>query len=113
VNFYEAWWWLHNHPINIGDGGHNYGMYDLDIFVARVNPATNRIENAENLNTDTRIWLEFGPWEDVAAHIDENLPPNWQRTHDPNLDCGGATFEAAIINLAGKVKKHYGDYGRE
>ena len=30
-------------------------------------------------------------------------------THDIDLDCGGDTFEEAIIELAKLVKKYYGD----
>jgi hypothetical protein len=113
MDFYDAWWWLHNHPINISGqyvntDGVNMGMYDLDIYIARVNPKTNSIDDDEKLNTKTRVWLEFGPYEDCSAPWDE--ASNWQRTHDPKLDCGGDTFEEAVTKLYHLVKAHYGDY---
>lgn len=94
MTFVDAWWWLHNHPINLSLFGFNKtysrGMDQLDIYVYANGPV---------------IHLEFGPFPD---HVDDEN--KYDRMHDPNLDVSGATFEEAIINLAAKVKKHYGDY---
>jgi hypothetical protein len=52
-----------------------------------------------------QVWLEHGPWE----QLDKTSLP--QHTHDWDLDCGGDTFEEAIIELANLVKRHYNDDG--
>ena len=69
----------------------------LDVDVVKVNPKTNCIDDNDSLNTKIQIWLECGPYF-------EN-----QITHDIDLDCGGNTFEDAIIKLAKLVKKYYTD----
>lgn len=109
MDFYESWWWLHSHPINRDGKGYNNGMYDLDIYVALVNPADNTISEHKHLNTKPRIWLEFGSYYSLKDEFGE-LPDIWQRNHDPRLDCGGDTFEDAIKQLAILVRKYYGDY---
>jgi hypothetical protein len=117
MNFYEAWWWLHDHPINLRPEPKlkgptkeiPVGLYELDIHVAKVNPATNEIDAHKKLNTETQIWLEFGPFVNYAEGFPE-FSPNYHRSHDIRLDCGGKTFEEAIIKLAELVKKNYGDY---
>lgn len=64
-------------------------------MVVKVNPKTNEISDDVELNSKTRIWLECG------------ITPN---EHDIRLDCGGDTFEEAIIQLADLVIKHFGFY---
>ena len=97
MDFFDAWWWLYHHPINNQPGSarpdktYPVGMYQLDIYAS---------------TTEREIWLEFGPFPSYeGAEYDTN-----DRMHDPRLDCGGKTFEEAIINLARLVKKYYGDY---
>jgi hypothetical protein len=117
MDFVEAWYWLSDHPINKYETktqtGHtltwDMGMYQLDIHVVRVNPKTKKIEDNDELNTETNVWLEFGRFTNYTAEFPD-LPEKWERMHDPNLDTGGKTFEEAIINLARLVKKHYGSY---
>jgi len=104
MKFYDAWWFIHNHPMNMADHGLNFGLYDLDIFVPKVDPGTNTISNDGTKNTKIRVWLEYGPYENVSY----DDVPHWVRTHDPNLDCGADTFEEAIIKLAGLIKEFYG-----
>lgn len=72
--------------------------YDrLWIHVAKVNPVTNETDDDETKNKKVEIWLEcFLDNEDG-------------RFHDIDLDCGGDTFEDAIIKMASLVKKKYGD----
>lgn len=117
--FYDAWWFLHNHEMFVDkslDSGQENGKYlwtsrfqdCLDIDVQKVNPNTGRIDDKKSLNTETEVWLECGPWyyHDEKDYVEK---PYWAPSHDWNLDCGGTTFENAIIRLANLVYKHYGD----
>lgn len=89
---------LHRHAIEM----------NLSIFYAKVDP-TGRVNDDRSLNTATEVWLELGPEE-------YDYPAEWydetdrMEYHDPDLDCGGPTFDAALVELAGLVLKHYGDY---
>ena len=69
----------------------------LDIDVVKVNPLNKTIEDDKSLNTETNVWLECGQYS------------KYTRWHDMELDCGGVTFEEAIIELANLVQKNYGD----
>ena len=93
MDFYTAWWFLANHKV-FKDGF----KYDrLWTHVAKVNPETGKLDDDMTKNTKVEIWLECFP-------DDEN-----GRFHDIDLDCGGDTYEEAIIKLASLVKKKYGD----
>lgn len=109
MKFYDAWWFLHNHSMNRTEKDINYGTYGLDIFVTKVNPVTHAVDDDRSKNTLTEIWLEYGPYENVNRDDSTLLYDNWQRTHDPRLDCGGETFEKAVIRLADLVRKYYGN----
>lgn len=85
MEFTEAFWFLQDHPVN------NF-INCLNIMVVKVNPVTYSIDDDNEKNTLTQIWLESG---------DEI------NTHDIRLDCGGNNFEEAIIELARLVKKYY------
>jgi hypothetical protein len=106
MNPYEAWYYLVNHPaFEHPEYGPEFSTFprDLDIDFVKVNPSTNIIDDDDSLNTKTEVWLEFGPpWFDEESG-------KWYSSHDIELDCGGDTFEEAIIELARLVKKHYGD----
>lgn len=117
--FYEAWWWLFYHPAFFYHGamkGQPGFLYSLDISVQKVCPTTRRIEDDKSLNTQVEIWLEAGPYGDPVAaqeQFPEGFPDNWADgvpSHDYELDCGGDTYEEAIITMASNVKKKYGDY---
>lgn len=84
-DFYESYWFIHNHS-----AFHHHVW--IDEHVVKVNPETNRIDDDISKNTKVEVWLESGPYE----------------VHDPDLDCGGETYEKAIITLAEKVKAKYG-----
>lgn len=108
-DFYEAFWFLCEHPKFTYTDPEFKDLFPcgsftdcLDIDVKKVNPKTKRIDNNEKLNTHVEIWLECGEyiWEE---HLKKYVP-----CHDYNLDCGGDTFEEAIINLANLVLKYYG-----
>ena len=91
--FYKAWYWLCDHPIF-----RNKFQYCLDIEPVLVNPETRRVEDDASLNTKAEIWVEIGPYDS-----------RWI-THDIDLDCGGWTFEEAILELYKLVLAKYGDY---
>ena len=102
MNFYDAYHFLKNHPMFNGRF-----LEALDIDVVKVNPDTNSIDDDRNKNTKTRVWLETGAYiEDDPLPIE--CSPFY---HDYYLDCGGDTFEDAIIQLAELVIKHYGKDG--
>ena len=99
-DFYDAIHFLIRHPMFDG-------MFweALDIDVVKVDPRTNSINDDSSKNTKTEVWLEAG------GHIPELDSPRSGRHafyHDYTLDCGGDTFEEAIIKLADLVLKNYG-----
>jgi len=108
---YTAWWWLIMHPAFNHVGGRPGFPDALNVEVSKVNPKTNSVDDDKTLNTKVEIWLEVGPWVDPS---EAGYPEDWtapeMASHDFNLDCGGDTFEEAIIKMAELVKKHYGDY---
>lgn len=87
MNFYDAFEFLKHHP-------RGRFITALDVDVAMVNPDTREIDRDPAKNTRREIWLETGP--EVGLH-------DWM------LDCGGESFEEAIIKLASLVEKYYGD----
>ena len=90
MDFYESYHYLRKHPMF-------KGCFEecLDIEIVKVCPASLCIEDRKELNTLTQVWLECGPkLKNCIAH-------------DIDLDCGGDTFEDAIIKLAKLVKKYY------
>ena len=99
TDFYKSWWWLYKHPI-FQDEDKDSMLFSrcLNIYVAKVNPLNSTIEDNEDLNIKTEVWLECGKY-------DRNT--YW---HDTELDCGGDTYEDAIIELANLVFKEYGGY---
>ncbi len=98
MDFYDAYHFLEKHPIF-----NRQFTRGLDLFVVKVNPGTMCVEDDKSKNTKTRVWLEVGPY----LH-DETHGCKW--SHDLDLDCGGYTFEEAIIRLAELVEKKYGRY---
>ena len=92
INFYDAWHFLENHKVFNGCFQECY-----DIEVVKVNQDIDMVDDDSSKNTKTQIWLECGPWDPDC------------RTHNIDLDCGGDTFEDAIINLAILVKNQYGE----
>ena len=96
MDFYTAWTFLNNHKMFNGLFCHG-----LWTEVVKVNPTTNTIDADQTKNTKVQVWLEHGPYEHY--HNDT--------THDIYLDCGGDTFEDAIISLAERVKYYYNDDG--
>jgi len=121
TDFYEAYHFLDNHYIFMGKEGYrdicndDYKDFSIEtkiffatsmcakyslchcVEVQKVNPETNYIDDNEDLNTKTEVWLECGPYDDRYA------------VHDIDLDCGGDTYEEATIKLANLVYEKYGD----
>lgn len=96
-DFYKAWDYLNEHVIFKDEDGFNRFQECIDIEVVKVNPETKAIDDDKIKNTQTRVWLECGPYKKKS------------KTHDIELDCGAKTFEKAIIKLAKLVKKEYGN----
>ena len=94
-DFYDSWFFLRSNPIyELGEKRDSYHwdfLRNLYIEVVKVNPETNSIDDDKTKNTKTMVWLEYGP----------------DGCHDIRLDCGGDTFEEAIIKLANLVNEHY------
>ena len=100
MDFYQAFHFLKNHRI-FGDRF----LESLDITVVKVDPKTKRVADKRERNTLTRVWLEAGPL------IKRKPGKVWEGPDfytDPDLNCGGDTFEDAIICLAEKVLSIYG-----
>lgn len=113
-NFYEAWWWLQEHPAFynprlVKEGHPNYVCQNfqnaLDIDFQKVNPLTGKIDDDNSLNIEVECWLECG-----GFYLDDGFVGHY---HDPDLDCGGKTFEEAILELANKVSYHYSNTGEK
>lgn len=112
TDFYEAWWFLNecksfkakeedykkleysDHLAKTMSEEQSYFQNSLCIEVRKVNPENDIIERKVNLNTKTVVWLECGsPYYDEYTNTILTY-------HNWNWDCGGDTFEEAIINLA-------------
>lgn len=110
-NFFEAWWFLLEHP-KFKDKREIFGFeQSLSIDVVKVNPVTKRVDDNDKLNTLVQIWLECGEYQKTTAQEKKlGFDKDGKHVHDIRLDTGGDTFEIAIIRLARLVKKHYGAY---
>ena len=112
-NFADAWFFLLYHPAFKNKYGVERFGNCLHIDLGIVNPLTRSIEDDKNLNTKVEVWLECGMWlekEDFPEDERQYIKPEGESIHDVNLDCGANTFKQAIIILAKKVLKYYGDY---
>ena len=115
-DFYEAFNFLRNHKLcecEIDQGNRrksvvNYFDRCLSISVVKINPETDEIDTNMSNNTKTEVWLEFG-----RAFIDYSITDDVMFEHDYRLDCGGDTFEEAIIKLANLVDQFYYDNGED
>lgn len=116
--FYDAWWFLAEHPAfrHLKDGEPDVipgFMGNLSVEVQRVDPETRDYSDAPD--AVTAVWLEAGPWTTLPQE-DNPAGPITRDTydeigsHDTRLDCGGATYEEAIVKMAALVLEHYGDY---
>lgn len=95
MDFYTAWWFLAEHRIF----NNEFDFERIWIHVTKVNPVTNELDDDKTKNTKVQVWLECFP----------DNPKIDGRYHDIDLDCGGDTFEEAIIELAKLVMNKYGN----
>lgn len=97
-DFYDAWWYLNETPIFMLSGN-SFFTQSLSIEVKKVNPLTKKITRFDLLNIKTEVWLEAGePIEEENGYV--------ATYHNVNYDCGGDTFEEAIINMANLIYKY-------
>ena len=124
----EAWVWLTSHPafeareillspkragskaVGIKAGApawlrDNTFAESLYIEFVRINPQTGAIDEDATKNTQIEVWLEGG-----APVEDEDSGVRYRVSHNHHLDCGGPTFEAALLQMATNVLECYGDY---
>lgn len=100
----------------------------LYINVVRVNPETLEIDDNPLLNTQVRIWLEFGlyvvtdcsnrntiheiiPGVNIPSYVMKGIKNKDYMiisTHDTDLDVRGRTFEKAFSKLYIRLKQKYG-----
>lgn len=78
----------------------NAFMQSLDIDVVLVNPETGEIDDDEMKNTKPEVWFECG-----EPYFDERTR-RIQTYHNVHFDCGGDTFENAVITLANIVHEY-------
>ena len=100
-DFYEAYWFCKNHVMF----NHCVVYNNMDIEVVKVSPKSNKICDDESKNTKTQVWLEWGPISCGEGILSGR--------HDTDLDCGGDTFEEAIIKLSNLIKKKYPFYEKD
>jgi hypothetical protein len=130
-NIIYAWRYLEEHPIFQGHHGIKWGDHMDSRFLSqfwiayvKVNPKTRSISRNKSKNTLTEVWVESGPvyrkqdkGKKASAELKGIWGPNgyngddetFANVHDYRLDCGGKTFEKAIIKHAKLVYKRYGD----
>lgn len=95
---------------------------NLDIFYTKVN-LKGVVDDNPRKNTRIECWLEFGEYRRTMSESENNLhglsdpndftlpypKPHVLNYHDPKLDVGAPTFDEALVKLAQKVRKVYGD----
>ncbi len=96
-----AYTFLTEHPVRGADDTSFLDM--LEFAYVRVDPATGRIMSDGTRNTATAVWLESGP-----GSLELGDGTGRVSLHDPRLDCGAPTFEAALVILANRVGELYG-----
>jgi len=112
----DAYWWLDSHPafwpIETVNGvaevltSYDHGFVAISIDPHQINPATKCVDDNKKLNTKLQWWGEFGP-----AWYDKECPSaSRQYSHDWKLDVYEDTYEDVLLEIARKVKRHYGDY---
>lgn len=98
------------------DTGHFNDCVDIEFWYVDPTDHSSHGESAVDRDTQLRVVLEAGPWYDLKT--DTNWPEpaegwdrwnRWIQSHDIRLDCSGPTLEAALIQLALRVKWFYGD----
>lgn len=121
-SFYRSWHYLNEHPLfwrfrspgmlqrprnHIVYLEHEYGFGSdgINVMVVRTD-ITGLVNPDENLNTQTEVQLEAGEW---SLFPEESQGGQYVHVHDYDIDCGGPTYEHAVISLAFLVWKKYGN----
>jgi len=87
---------------------------NLSIFYTKTDGK--RVNDDRSKNVFTEFWLEFGPVEYGYCSNYPDPKTGWdmetveQNYHDWKLDCGGSTFDEALIRLARNIRRIRGDY---
>ncbi len=74
----------------------------------QVNPKNETIENKESKNTVTRVWYETGQFDLLPRNYEPGFRGQHQ-WHDWKIDGGASTVEEAVIQLARKIHRKYGN----
>lgn len=118
TDFYEAYRYLEDHKYFRHEDFYKKHGFELTmfstntrVFVVKVDPDTYCIEEDESRNTKTVIWLETG--RTINEDIGDGDGVQEMTEHDWRLDCGGDTYEEAIIKLANLIDETYPNYGDE
>lgn len=100
MGFEEALAFLVNHPIY---DGRFFECTDFDL--AMVCSRTKKHESSDSrfANDAWEVWVESGPY--IVSDDYSGL------SHDVSLDCGGWSFEEAVVHLAHLVRQRYGNGG--
>jgi hypothetical protein len=90
---------------------HHAVVDSLSIFYAKVD-ADGEVNDDASLNVNEECWLELGPMEwGYATPWDEET--SLMKYHAVELDCGGKTFDEALVEMANLVLKEYGNYRKK
>lgn len=117
---YDAFWFIHNHPAGWEiwqDSNKNKyivqqcGRMNFDISPNKVNPKTKIVDKDKKKNTKVEWWVENGYsiLKDSRYLKDDEVLVS-ELCHDVKLDCGGDSYDEALINSAKLIRKNYGDY---
>lgn len=116
--FYRAWHYLNDHPMFWRFRPHNdtpdnhvmwleqsygFGSDGINMMVMLVDE-TGTVNEDESKNVNTEVWLEAGKWYLLPGEHENHV-----HEHDYELDCGGATYEEAVVKLARLVHERYGN----
>jgi len=104
TDFCEAFYYLNKQPEFIepdfrGSVDEGDFLNHTNIMVVKVNPKTFSIDDDVEKNTLTQVWLEPGTWE--YSEDTKKI----EAFHHYQWDCGGNTFEEAVLKLANMIKR--------
>lgn len=75
-----------------------------------VNPENDTIDDDDSLNTKLRFWVEviIPGWYTEKEMKEYHMQSPYHTIHDWELDCGGDTYNEAVINVYNKFIAKYG-----
>lgn len=101
VNACECYYWVRDHPKLQFEGCCEPW---IEITPHMVDPTTKCVEDSPEKNTEMVFWVECGAY--VWCEYSKSPVPS----HDWELDCGGSSWEVAVIELGKLVLAKHGDY---